>query len=587
MSLETGATFGGGRYRVEELVGDGAQGVVHRVFDTRLERHAAMKLSVADTDVAEVRARFERELKMASRFSHPRILQVYDAGDLDDGAPWVVTEWMATGSLQHVLSALGRTGRRLPLRFVKYYGLCVAEALEAVHAAGLVHRDVKPGNVLIAGSGEAKLGDFGIACAADVVDADAVGTPGFMPREQWKGQAEPASDLFALGVCVFVMATGRMPEQASPGLVKRTEIGQAPETLRPFLRRCLAQVPGERWPSAKAAAAALATVDARGDGRERLAKAEQLPPTPPGGLRAAGEDTGAELLFEAVDDTQAHPSTDLPPGRTISQGVPRTVNKTVMADQSVDAWLKPESRSRVGIVVGFVAVILALFAAALLLPKPTNDRAREHIDACLTAVLEELPWSAPGDAGSYGESGDDALLTACAASAADELAEARREALVVSTEDPWLAPRRAYLLARTARYGSARDYAEAAAWYQEAEGCADAGCERLREAADAGRREACMVLEYSQPACAALRTETASRLLALERADVLRRDGLHGLAWTNLQYGLQLPRPEDEAVRCAERRLLERWVGSPDLTAALQGPVNEAIEQLPACSTAG
>ena len=596
--LAAGSHFGGDgdRYRVEELVGEGAQGLVYRVFDTRLERPAAAKLSLAAAaDAGRVRQRFERELRYASRFSHPRILQVFDAGELPAGAPWVVLEWMATGSLQHVLEEISGVGRRLPLRYVKYYGLCIAEALDAVHRSGLVHGDVKPANVLISGSGETKLGDFGVTAewTADAPSArEVVGTPGFMAPEQLAGRAEPGSDLFALGACVFVMLVGRVPLQTMrgdrpTGVVQRAEFKDVPQEFEQFLRRCLASDRSERFADAAEAGRALLSIDARGDGRQRLARSNELPPEPQGGLRATGEEGEGDLLFELVDDTQAHPAAALPAGRTISpppRSTGATVGATAFDDRGMDSWLRPDSRLQVGLAAGLVVVILAAFTAAWLLRPPPAQDVNALVVSCEEALLGGVVWVLPESlslsALAKSESGQ--LLQVCAALSTGDLPGARARALAVSATDDWVAPRLELHLATTARLGSSRDYAEAARRYMAAGACDGPGCAAVRGAAEVGLDEACLVLEYSQPQCADRRTLSSSRALGLARSAVLLTDGLHGLAWTNLRYALELPRVDDPTLACAELRILRQWAGSDGLSAALRDPVSRAIEAVEA-----
>ncbi len=591
-ALQPGSHFAGERYRIEERVGEGAQGVVYRVYDTRLQRPAAAKISQADPeDTARVRERFERELRHASRFAQPRILQVFDAGDLDGGAPWVVLEWMATGSLDHVLGELADKGRWLPFRYVKYYGLCIAEALEAVHRAGLVHRDVKLANLLISGTGEAKLGDFGVAAEwseGAPPAPEVVGTPGFMATEQLAGRAEPGSDLFALGVCVFVMLVGRLPAQTTrgelpSGVVLRTEIGEAPEEFQPFLRRCLAPERTDRFADAAEAGRALLRIDARGDSRARLARSEELPPEPQGGLRAAAEEGEGDLLFEVVDDTQAQPAPGLPAGRTIS-GPPRTsgapMGATVLDDGGLDRWLRPDLRVQVGVGIGLVAFIAVAFAAAWLLRPPPAQDLNTLVIECEAALFAGTPWTLPEtlSLSALAKSDSGQLLQVCAELSAGRLAAARARALAVTATDDWVAPRLQLHLATTARLGASRDYAEAARRYRAASACDGPACEIVRARGEAGLDEACLVLEYSQPACEDRQLLTSSRALGLARSEVLLEDGLQGLAWTNLQYSLELPRVADPALGCAELRILRRWAGSDGLSAALRDPVHAAIE---------
>ncbi len=590
-TLPDGSHFGvDERYRVEERVGEGAQGVIYRIFDTRLQRAASAKISAADSeDTDRVRDRFERELRYASRFSHPRILQVFDAGDLPSGAPWVVLEWMASGSLQHVLEQLAKLGRKLPVRYVKYYGLCIAEALDAVHRSGLVHRDVKPANVLISGSGETKLGDFGVASEWDAEAPPAkelAGTPGFMATEQLAGRAEPGSDLFGLGACVFAMLVGRAPRQTAKGdlpsgVVQRTEFQEVPEEFRPFLRRCLASDRKDRYADATEAGRALLAIDARGDGRQRLARAKELPPEPQGGLRAAGVEGEADLLFELVDDTQAHPTPGLPAGRTLTApptGSGATVGTTVFDDRGLDGWMREDSRTRLLVGAAFVVTIAVAFGAAWLLKPPPEQDLNVLVMGCEEALLEGAAWSLPEDLSlsALTKSASGQLLQVCAALSAGDIMGARTRALGVGAMDDWVAPRLELHLATTARLGPSRDYAEAARRYSAAVSCDGDGCDLVRGAARGGLDEACLVLEYSQAECEGRRTLSSSRALGLARSVVLLDDGLHGLAWTNLQYALELPRTAELA--CDELRLLRRWAGSKGLSEALQKPVAEAIE---------
>jgi eukaryotic-like serine/threonine-protein kinase len=591
-TLSPGSHFGvDERYRVEERVGEGAQGLIFRIFDTRLQRSAAAKVSSADSEDAErVRDRFEHELRYASRFSHPRILQVFDAGDLPSGAPWVVLEWMASGSLQHVLAGLAEIGRKLPVRYVKYYGLCIAEALDAVHRSGLVHRDVKPGNVLISGSGETKLGDFGVASEWEVgapPTKELAGTPGFMATEQLAGRAEPGSDLFGLGACVFAMLVGRAPRQTAKGdlpsgVVQRTEFQEVPEEFRPFLRRCLASDRKDRYSDAAEAGRALLAVDARGDGRQRLARAKELPPEPQGGLRAAAVEGEADLLFELVDDTQAHPSPGMPAGRTLSPpptGTGSAVGTTVFDDRGLDGWMREDSRVRVLIGVIFAVGIAIAFAAAWLLKPPPEQDLNALVIGCEEALLGGGDWTLPVDLSLSGLTKSDRgqLLQVCAALVAGDFVGARTRALAVGAADDWVAPRLELHLATTARLGPSRDYAEAARRYTAAVECDGEGCGLVRGAAQGGLHEACLVLEYSQAECEGRRTLSSSRALGLARSVVLLDDGLHGLAWTNLQYALELPRVTTAELACEELRLLGRWTVSKGLSEALRGPVAEAV----------
>jgi len=221
--IQPGSRFGGTsgtRFLVEKQVGRGGQAVVFLVRDTRLDRLVALKLCTApDGHLRKMFLdRFERELKLTSRVSHPHVLQVFDAGELSGGSPYVLLEYMHHGSLVD-LASKARGGQRIPLSYMRYYATALAAALRASHAADVIHRDVKPDNVLIARDGVAKLTDFGVAL--DIApDAErlteigqTVGTLGFMAPEQLGGLPGPQSDIFSFGITLYALLIGRVPPQ--------------------------------------------------------------------------------------------------------------------------------------------------------------------------------------------------------------------------------------------------------------------------------------------------------------------------------------------------------------------------------------
>jgi class 3 adenylate cyclase len=208
-------TVGGDRYRVVRLLGEGARKVVYVATDERLGRDVAVAVIKIDgLDDAGLH-RIDREARATARLGdHPNIVTVHDVGKEADGAPFIVSELMAGGSVADVLAQ--REAHRLEIDEALGIGEQVALALEHAHARGIVHRDLKPANVWIASDGTARLGDFGLAVEVDrsriTSEGMIVGTVAYLAPEQAVGRAPDArSDLYALGVSLYEMLTGRPP----------------------------------------------------------------------------------------------------------------------------------------------------------------------------------------------------------------------------------------------------------------------------------------------------------------------------------------------------------------------------------------
>jgi tRNA A-37 threonylcarbamoyl transferase component Bud32 len=201
-----------GRYRLDAQIGAGGMSTVYRAFDVNLERQVAIKLlhreMSADSDQLE---RFRREARAVAQLSHPHIVGVIDAGE-DEGRPYIVFEYVEGETLKQRINELGR----LPVDEALAYAIEIARALGCAHGHGIVHRDVKPQNVLIDEEGSAKVTDFGIARSLKddglTADGRVLGTTDYVSPEQALGHdVNGQSDIYSLGIVLFEMLTGEVP----------------------------------------------------------------------------------------------------------------------------------------------------------------------------------------------------------------------------------------------------------------------------------------------------------------------------------------------------------------------------------------
>ncbi|MCA1813141.1 MAG: serine/threonine protein kinase, partial [Halobacteriales archaeon] len=258
-----------GRYRVERKLGEGGNGATYLCRDERVERRVVLKLLRAAGRDAQGLDELVREARAIGSLQHPNVVTLLDVEQVGDEA-FIVMEHMAGGSLEQRLEA-GALG---PGEF-RRVALDLLAALEAVHAAGLVHRDVKPSNVLLAADGRAKLADFGVAhlagfdTTAGAGGAGPVGTIRYMSPEQAGGKrATPQSDLFSAGATLFEACTGEaylapLPGESAVELQLRAAFAKPfrravrPPALRGWFAKTLAPSPRKRFPSAAAMRAAL------------------------------------------------------------------------------------------------------------------------------------------------------------------------------------------------------------------------------------------------------------------------------------------------------------------------------------------
>jgi serine/threonine protein kinase len=202
-----------GRYRILGELGRGAMGTVYRAHDPLIEREVAIKTlhpNLPEEVIAEVRERFLREAKSAGRLNHPNIVTIFDVGE-QDGVAYMAMELLEGRSLQQILGE----SARLPFQTIADLVAQIADALDRAQQMGIVHRDVKPANVVVSASGHAKLTDFGVAyvpASTMTQTGTMIGSPRYMSPEQVLGlPIDPRSDIFSLAVVLYEMLAGRAP----------------------------------------------------------------------------------------------------------------------------------------------------------------------------------------------------------------------------------------------------------------------------------------------------------------------------------------------------------------------------------------
>jgi serine/threonine protein kinase len=286
--FEIGAQVGS--YRIDARLGEGGMGVVYRATDTKLNREVAIKVLGDHLFDANARRRFQREAQMASALNHPHILTVYDVGEHAD-RQYLVTELVDGGTLQDWAQAEPHRWRA-----VVELMLGVADALAAAHDASILHRDVKPANILITKTGYAKLADFGLARLVEDDEARArgtrhtatgavVGTAAYMSPEQALGRKLDArSDIFTFGVVLYELLAGRHPFAGESDVVMLQAVIHAqppplpdeiPEALKSVVEKTLEKEPNDRYQSMREL-----VVDLRRIARRSSASLPQAKPAP-------------------------------------------------------------------------------------------------------------------------------------------------------------------------------------------------------------------------------------------------------------------------------------------------------------------
>lgn len=260
-SLEPGAQLIAGRYQILSLLGEGGMGFVYRARDTVLDEVVALKVLRHDLIATpELIERFKREVKLARRVTHPNVARMFDIGD-HGGSSFLTMEFIDGEPLNDVLHKSGR------LPDARVIGLCadICEGLAAAHRAGVVHRDLKPDNVMLSRDGRVLITDFGIARDPVATPKGTlgaiVGTPAYMAPEQVEARPDIdfRADIYALGVMLFEMFTGELPWKGTSALTiaaarlyapapdPRNVRTDLPPKIASLILRCLARKPEDRW----------------------------------------------------------------------------------------------------------------------------------------------------------------------------------------------------------------------------------------------------------------------------------------------------------------------------------------------------
>lgn len=397
----TGALIAG-RYRLLEELGRGAMGVVHKALDNRLDRFVALKFLSSHLGAdRQARARLSAEAKAVSSLDHPNICTLYEIGETEDDRLFLVMAFYEGETLEQVIER-----GAVPSGEAKRLAIQLAEGLGAAHNCGIVHRDVKPSNLLITADGDLKILDFGIAKvtgSALTQTGDTLGTVEYMSPEQLRGEVDVQTDVWALGVVLYEMLSGRRPfggdyeaallyailhEEPTPIRDLAAKVSVALERV---VVRCLEKDPAKRFATAQEVASALAS-------RERSSKASPARSWIPRARRTRGP----RLVFVAgVAIAALTIALALPPGRAAISTVlsrfqsQRTFQQLAVlpftvrsGDPNVAEGLRLELESKLSRLGPYAALPFAVIPAAHTRDIKTAEEARERLGVDLVVSGE-------------------------------------------------------------------------------------------------------------------------------------------------------------------------------------------------------
>lgn len=409
MPIQPGTKLG--QYEVKEFIGQGAMGFVYRAYHPQLERTGAVKVLQAITPDPDTTARFRHEAQAIAQMRHPNILNVYDFGEFE-GTPYMIVEYVAGGSLADRIRS-APIDQASALKYLRG----IATALDHAHSLGIVHRDVKPANVLLGRDDQPILADFGLAkllqgSSLKSMTGVTTGTPAYMAPEQVTGsKVGPPADRYSLATMAYELFTGSIPFDGEGVLEllyaqvhrqpplpssRKPELGPR---LDAVLMRGLAKDPGARWPSCQAFVDALAAAlsGAALPSVEKtvvMAMPDELPvsyPSPPD-----------ELPPPTIPVTP--PRTGAAP--TVAMALSATEVAATETMRPPDAQAPPARRSRRRLLIILAAVVIllliaggAVFYAAANPLQPTLSLSSDTVQAGDTVVVSgsHLPSNQSGD----------------------------------------------------------------------------------------------------------------------------------------------------------------------------------------------
>ena len=360
MSIATGTKLG--QYEVQDFLGQGAMGVVYRAYHEQLERTGAVKVMQAITPDTDSVARFRHEAQAIAKMRHPNIVDVYDFGEYE-GTPYMIVEYVAGGSLASRM-ARGRLDQETALKYLRG----IAAGLDYAHAHGVVHRDVKPANVLLTADDQPVLADFGLAkllqgSSLKSMTGVTTGTPAYMAPEQVTGgKVSPASDRYSLATIAYEMLTGVIPfdgealmellyaqvhREPVPPSSRYPDLGAQVDAV---IMRGLAKDPAARWESSTAFVDALAAALAATPAEKAVAARPRFATTLP--------------LIRPAAAVKAAPRTEvMPRPAAVAPTAPMPAARPQPKQRH---WLR-----RAAILAGALLLLVVLFGVCQALAAPT------------------------------------------------------------------------------------------------------------------------------------------------------------------------------------------------------------------------